>query len=138
MSLRLGFSVNSLTLGGGGGVAGVVGGVEGGVTVLGGVGGTVGGVVGGDIGGVTGAVGGGGATSARIVAGRFGHPTRKRARTSRGATRNTLPRRCDMFLDPPSLTTVYLALEPPPIRARLSRQSYHGRRGDQEALVVSP
>jgi len=99
--LRLGFSVNSLTLGGWGGVGGVVGGVEGGVTVLGGVGGTVGGVVGGDVGGVTGAEGGGGATPACIVAGRFGHPTRKRARTNRGATRNTLPRRCDMFLDPP-------------------------------------
>src|SRR5438094_4948100 len=118
MSLRLGFSVNSLTLGGWGGVG--VGPVGGGVTVEGGV--TEGGgvTVGGGVtegGGVT--VGGGGATSARIVAGRFGHPTRKRARTSRGATRNTLPRRCDMFLDPPSLTTVYLALEPPPIRARL-------------------
>src|SRR6266498_1220833 len=111
MSLRLGFSVKSLTLGGVGDVGGVT--VEGGVTVGGGV----------------------------TVAGRFGHPTRKRARTNRGATRNTLPRRCDMFLDPPSLTTVYLALEPRSNRhrsARLSRQSYHGRRGDQEALVVSP
>jgi len=76
-------------MGGVGGDGGVT--VGGGVTVEGGV--TVGG------GGVT--VGGGGATPACIVAGRFGHPTRKRARTNRGATRNTLPRRCDMFLDPP-------------------------------------
>jgi len=85
-----------------GGVAGVVG--VGGVAVLGGgvTGATVeGGVVGGGVGGVTGAVGGGAAVPVCIVAGRFGHPTRKRARISRGATRNKLPRRCDMFLDPP-------------------------------------
>src|SRR5437867_4212206 len=104
MSLRLGFSVNSLTLGGWGGVVGPGGGVTvlggvvgpgGGVTVLGGVVGPGGGVT------VLGGVGGGAAVPLVIVAGRFGHPTRKRARTSRGATRSKLPRRCDMFLDPP-------------------------------------
>src|SRR6266852_5515394 len=75
MSVRFGLSLNSVTGGGVGGVDGV--------------------------GGVAGVVGGGAAVPVCIVAGRFGHPTRKRARISRGATRNKLPRRCDMFLDPP-------------------------------------
>ena len=95
--------MNSLTLGGWGGVDG------GGVTVLGGVVGPGGGVtvLGGGVvgpgGGVTvlGGVGGGAAVPLVIVAGRFGHPTRKRARINRGATRSKLPRRCDMFFEPP-------------------------------------
>jgi hypothetical protein len=106
MSLRLGFATNSLGLGG------VVGGVAaGGVAVLGGVavaggvlgvaveGGVV--VVGGVAGVMTTAGGEGGGAEAAVVAGRFGHPTRKSARTSRGATRSKLPRRCDMLLNPP-------------------------------------
>ena len=33
---------------------------------------------------------------AAVVAGRFGHPARKRERTSTGATSSALPRRCAM------------------------------------------
>src|SRR6266508_3801868 len=103
MSLRLGLAVNSLGLGGVTGACADGAGVGVGVVVDGGgVAGSTG--VGGVVGGAT-WVGAGGAagagTAAAVVAGRFGHPTRKRVRTSRGATRNKLPRRCDMFLDPP-------------------------------------
>jgi hypothetical protein len=51
----------------------------------------------------------GAGAEAAVVAGRFGHPTRNKLRTNSGATRNKLPRRCNMFVDPPFndfLTTV--------------------------------
>ncbi len=38
----------------------------------------------------------GGGAEAAVVAGRFGHPARKRERTSTGATSSTFPRRCAM------------------------------------------
>jgi len=38
----------------------------------------------------------GGGAEAAVVAGRFGHPARKRERTSTGATSSALPRRCAM------------------------------------------
>src|SRR5882672_9989170 len=38
----------------------------------------------------------GGGAEAAVVAGRFGHPARKRERTSTGATSSAFPRRCAM------------------------------------------
>src|SRR6266705_2333094 len=38
----------------------------------------------------------GGGAEAAVVAGRFGHPARKRERTSTGTTSSALPRRCAM------------------------------------------
>jgi hypothetical protein len=75
----------------GGGVTGA----DGGLTMLGALGAL--GML-----GALGAAGAGGAgAEATVVAGRFGHPTRKRVRASSGTTSSTLPRRCAMMSDPP-------------------------------------
>src|SRR6266498_909501 len=136
MSLRFGLAMNSLGLRGG---AGAGAGAGGAAAMGGGVG--AGDGAGGGGAGATEGGGAGAGTAACIVAGRFVHPTRKSARTSRGATRNKLPGRCDMFLDPPVDDRLRVPLEPPSthqqtrLRAMIA-QSYHGSRGDQAPLVM--
>src|SRR5712664_2021958 len=60
-------------------------------------------------GAAAGAVGAG--ATAPVVAGRFGHPARKRVRRSSGTTKNAGPRRCTIASLPPWQSLGELSLE---------------------------
>src|SRR5881296_3423164 len=111
MVLRLAFSANSDGLGAaaGAGAAGVAGCIAAGAAA--------------------GAVGAG--ATAPVVAGRFGHPARKRVRRSSGTTKNAGPRRCTIASLPPWQAFGELSFEKRfnPIMDH-GRLTDHGRRGD--------
>src|ERR1700730_5728905 len=76
----------------------------------------------------------GAGAEAAVVAGRLGQPTRKRERAITGtASSSALPRRC--AISPILLEFVEFVISP---RVCVTEASYHGRRGDQAALVDSP
>src|SRR6266436_1267538 len=98
MVLRLAFSANSDGLGAaaGAGAAGVAGCIAEGAGA-------------GAAGAAAGAVGAG--ATAPVVAGRFGHPARKRVRRSSGTTKNAGKRRCTIASLPPWQAFGELSLE---------------------------
>src|SRR5512146_943568 len=125
MSFRCALAVNSL--GAGGVVLGAVEGATGDGVIEG-----EGAVEGAAAEGLGEPVGGG--AEAAVVAGRLGQPTRKRERAITGtASSSALPRRCAM--SPILLEFVEFVIS---TRFCVTSASYHGRRGDQEALVDSP
>src|SRR5712692_6507205 len=82
-------------------------------------------------GAAVGAVGAG--ATAPVVAGRFGHPARKRVRRSSGTTKNAGPRRCTIASLPPWQALGELSLE-----KQLNPITDHGRRGDHAGLEDCP
>src|SRR5215472_888455 len=96
MVLRLSFSANSDGLGAGAGAGAGAACIGAGAAAAG-------------AGAAAGTVGAG--ATAPVVAGRFGHPARKRVRKSSGTTKNAGPRRCTIASLPPWQALGELSLE---------------------------